>query len=145
MLWIRDWDFNWQDRYVYKQPIDLPKGSKIDVTITYDNSADNPHNPCNPPRRVQFGMQSFDEMGAVVFQAMTVSDADEKALDDFNAAIAKAVVKQVTGERHCQAAAGAAAAVQGRRGSTERLCRPAIWSVASVPGAARPALSRVTR
>jgi len=96
MLWIRDWDFNWQDRYDYKQPVDLPKGSKIDVTITYDNSADNPHNPCNPPRRVQFGLQSFDEMGAVVFQAMTVSDADEKALDDFNAAIAKAVVKQVT-------------------------------------------------
>jgi mono/diheme cytochrome c family protein len=96
LLWIRDWDFNWQDRYVYKQPIDLPRGSKIDVTITYDNSADNPRNPCNPPRRVQFGLQSFDEMGAVVFQAMTVSDADEQALDNFNAAIAKAVVKQVT-------------------------------------------------
>jgi mono/diheme cytochrome c family protein len=95
MLWIRDWDFNWQDRYVYKQPVDLPKGSKIDVTITYDNSADNPHNPCNPPRRVQFGLQSFDEMGAVIFQAMTTSDADEIALDNFNAAIAKAVVNQV--------------------------------------------------
>jgi hypothetical protein len=96
MLWIRDWDFNWQDRYVYKQPVDLPRGSRIDVTITYDNSADNPRNPCSPPRRVQFGLQSFDEMGAVVFQAMTVSDADEKALDEFNAAIAKAVVKQVS-------------------------------------------------
>ena len=65
------------------------------MTITYDNSADNPHNPCNPPRRVQWGVQSYDEMGAVVFQTMTASDADEKALDDFNAAIAKAVVKQV--------------------------------------------------
>jgi mono/diheme cytochrome c family protein len=95
LLWIRDWNFNWQDRYVYKQPVDLPKGSKIDVTITYDNSADNPHNPCNPPRRVQFGLQSFDEMGGVVFQAMTTSDDDEIALDNFNAAIAKAVVNQV--------------------------------------------------
>jgi hypothetical protein len=95
LLWIKDWDFNWQDRYVYKQPVDLPKGTKIDVTITYDNSADNPHNPCSPPRRVQWGLQSYDEMGAVVFQTMTSSDADEKALDDFNAAIAKAVVNQV--------------------------------------------------
>jgi hypothetical protein len=73
----------------------LPKGTKIDVTITYDNSADNPHNPCNPPRRVQLGVQSYDEMGGIVFQTMTSSDEDEKALDDFNAAIAKAVVKQV--------------------------------------------------
>jgi mono/diheme cytochrome c family protein len=95
LLWIKDWNFSWQDRYVYKQPVELPKGTRIDVTITYDNSADNPRNPCNPPRRVQFGVQSYDEMGAVAFQTMTASDADEKALDEFNAAIAKAVVKQV--------------------------------------------------
>jgi len=95
MLWIKDWDFNWQDRYTYKKPIDLPKGTKIDVTISYDNSADNPHNPCSPPRRVQWGLQSFDEMGAVVFQAMTASAEDEVALDQFNAAIAKAVVNQI--------------------------------------------------
>ena len=96
MLWIKDWDFNWQDRYVYKEPVDLPKGTRIDVTITYDNSADNPRNPCNPPRRVRFGLQSYDEMGTVMFQTMTASDADEEALDKFHAAIAKAVVKQVS-------------------------------------------------
>jgi hypothetical protein len=96
LLWIKNWDFTWQDRYVYKEPVDLPKGTKIDVTITYDNSAENPRNPCNPPRRVRFGLQSTDEMGTVSFQTMTTSDEDEKALDAFHAAIAKAVVKQVT-------------------------------------------------
>ena len=26
LLWIQDWDFNWQDGYNYKQPVILPKG-----------------------------------------------------------------------------------------------------------------------
>ncbi len=65
LLWIPDWSFNWQDRYFYKEPIYLPKGTKVEVTVVYDNSADNPNNPCNPPRRVQWGFQSFDEMGGV--------------------------------------------------------------------------------
>jgi hypothetical protein len=61
LLWIRNWDLNWQDRYYYKEPIPLPKGSRIDVTIVYDNSAENPHNPatrrgacnggCSPPTK----------------------------------------------------------------------------------------------
>src|SRR5215472_1552188 len=38
ILWIQDWDFNWQDRYNYKQPVMLPKGTRMDVRIVYDNS-----------------------------------------------------------------------------------------------------------
>jgi Tol biopolymer transport system component/mono/diheme cytochrome c family protein len=67
LLWIPDWDFNWQDTYVYTSPFTLPKGTRIDVTLTYDNSADNPRNPSSPPRRVLFGEQSFDEMGTIGF------------------------------------------------------------------------------
>ena len=26
LIWIRDWDFNWQDGYRYKKPFILPKG-----------------------------------------------------------------------------------------------------------------------
>ncbi len=26
LLWINDWDFNWQDSYVYKEPFTLPEG-----------------------------------------------------------------------------------------------------------------------
>ena len=42
LLWIQDWDFNWQDGYNYKEPVVLPKGTRIDVTIVYDNSAEQP-------------------------------------------------------------------------------------------------------
>jgi hypothetical protein len=96
LLWIQDWDFNWQDRYFYRQPILLPKGTRIDATVTYDNSADNPRNPCNPPRRVQWGMQSTDEMGGVRFQMVAASAEAEAALQQslapaVRAGIAKAV------------------------------------------------------
>ena len=65
MIWIDDWDFNWQDSYVYKEPVTLPEGTRIDVTLRYDNSAANPRNPIDPPRRALWGEQSFDEMGTV--------------------------------------------------------------------------------
>jgi hypothetical protein len=81
LLWIQDWDFNWQDRYVYKSPVVLPKGTRIDVRLVYDNSPDNPHNP-NPtsPKRVQWGEQSFDEMGSVILAMQSIRKEDEPVL-----------------------------------------------------------------
>jgi len=81
LLWIQDWDFNWQDRYVYKVPVVLPKGTRIDVRLVYDNSEDNPHNP-NPttPKRVLWGEQSFDEMGSVVLAMQSARKEDEPVL-----------------------------------------------------------------
>ena len=81
MLTIKDWDFNWQDGYLYKQPFTLPKGTRIDATITYDNSAENPRNPISPPRRAVFGEQSSDEMGAVLFDFEVVNKADVPAFE----------------------------------------------------------------
>jgi hypothetical protein len=80
ILWIQDWDFNWQDRYTYKAPVTLPKGTRIDVKLTYDNSAANPRNPSNPPKRVLWGEQSFDEMGSVGMQIVALKKEDEAAL-----------------------------------------------------------------
>lgn len=59
---VPNWDFNWQSTYVYKQPVPLPKGTKIDLTATYDNSLDNPRNPNSPPKAVTWGEQTTDEM-----------------------------------------------------------------------------------
>jgi hypothetical protein len=92
LLWIKDWDFNWQDQYAFKEPVVLPKGTSIDVQITYDNSADNPRNPSNPPRRVQWGEESFDEMGNVRFQLVTVNKEDEAVLQQAMAGALKAAL-----------------------------------------------------
>lgn len=83
LLWIQDWDFNWQDAYNYKQPFDLPKGTRIDVKIGWDNSTDNPRNPKNPPRRVKWGLQSQEEMGGIALAGTTKSKEDEETLTKF--------------------------------------------------------------
>ena len=85
LLWIQDWDFNWQDGYTYKEPVVLPRGTRVDVRITYDNSADNPRNPSNPPTRVWWGEQSTDEMGSVGFLLVPVRREDEPAWNQFAA------------------------------------------------------------
>jgi len=85
LLWIQDWDFNWQDGYNYKEPVVLPKGSRIDVRIVYDNSAGNPRNPSSPPRRVQWGEQSTDEMGSIGFLLQPIRREDEPAWQLFAA------------------------------------------------------------
>lgn len=93
LLWIKEWDFNWQDRYFYKQPVALPKGTRIDVAVVYDNSAGNPNNPCTPPRRVQWGLQSMDEMGSVRFQFVPAEENAPPPGPEFRAAVAEALKK----------------------------------------------------
>jgi len=70
MIWIKDWDFNWQGQYRYAAPVPLPKGTHIEMRYTYDNSAANPHNPSNPPKRVIFGEQTTNEMAVLFLQAV---------------------------------------------------------------------------
>lgn len=94
LLWIPDWDFAWQDRYNYKTPVTLPKGTRVDVRLRYDNSADNPRNPSNPPKRVQWGEQSFDEMGSVTLQVVAVHKEDEPALQQALADRARAALRR---------------------------------------------------
>jgi hypothetical protein len=62
LIQINDWDFNWQDTYYYQTPMRIPKGSKITLKATYDNSENNPRNPNSPPKKVTFGEATTDEM-----------------------------------------------------------------------------------
>ncbi|MDB5294223.1 MAG: Copper type ascorbate-dependent monooxygenase, C-terminal domain protein [Phycisphaerales bacterium] len=70
LLSIPDWDFRWQGYYQCREPVRLPAGTRIDTTWTFDNSADNPAQPSNPPRRVRFGEGTTDEMGALVLDVI---------------------------------------------------------------------------
>jgi hypothetical protein len=76
LIWIKDWDFNWQNAYRYKTPLDLPKGTRVDLVYTYDNSENNPHNPVHPPVRIHWGEETKDEM-ALVFLTVVVPTGED--------------------------------------------------------------------
>ena len=73
MVAVGDWDFNWQNYYQYAAPFRLPAGTKLNAHWTFDNSASNPANPSQPPKRVRFGEQTTDEMAALILDVMPVS------------------------------------------------------------------------
>jgi hypothetical protein len=80
LLWIGDWDFGWQDSYFYKTPFTLPRGTRIDSEIRYDNSDANPRNPNSPPTRVKWGLGTLDEMGSMTLLVVASSRADDAEL-----------------------------------------------------------------
>jgi hypothetical protein len=80
LLWIADWDFAWQDSYFFKTPIALPRGTRIDSEIVYDNSESNVRNPNSPPKRVKWGLGTLDEMGSMTLLATTSSRQDDGTL-----------------------------------------------------------------
>ena len=86
LLWIRDWDFSWQEQYNYSDPVDLPAGTRVDGKVVWDNSTGNIHNPFNPPQRIKWGKESTDEMGSVTLQMTAGNSADLRKL---NTAIGK--------------------------------------------------------
>ncbi|HXG48548.1 MAG TPA: hypothetical protein VNO52_13040 [Methylomirabilota bacterium] len=80
LLKIPDWDFNWQEDCAFKHRIPLPKGTRLDAIITYDNSAENPRNPTSPPKRVKWGPMSTDEMAAMTLSVMPARDEELEEL-----------------------------------------------------------------
>ena len=80
LLHIPDWDFNWQAEYRFARPVSLPAGARLLMEFGYDNSADNPQNPHDPPRRVLYGPESSDEMGDLWVQLVPKREEDLAAL-----------------------------------------------------------------
>lgn len=61
LLNVPSYDYNWQESYILKEPILLPKGTKLECVAHYDNSADNFMNP-DSSIAVRYGDQSWEEM-----------------------------------------------------------------------------------
>ena len=81
LLWIRDWDFNWQFYYQFTNPIKLEAGTRVVMEAVHDNSAENVRNPNHPPKRVKWGEETTDEMSVAFLQVMPVREADFSRID----------------------------------------------------------------
>jgi tetratricopeptide (TPR) repeat protein len=81
LVYIRDWDFAWQDSYRYRTPVALPAGTVVTMEYTYDNSVDNARNPNQPPRRVTYGQLTSNEMGELWLQVVPRRPADVARLN----------------------------------------------------------------
>jgi hypothetical protein len=80
LFYIKDWDFNWQGSYLYKRLVRLPKGTVLHAEVIWDNSAANERNPNQPPRRVQWGESTTDEMGSLRYLMVPAAEKDVPVL-----------------------------------------------------------------
>ena len=76
LISVKNWDFNWQDFYLYREPIRLPKGTKLKMESVHDNSSDNPANPNRPSKKITWGEGTADEMSLCLFEFTCDSIAD---------------------------------------------------------------------
>jgi len=82
LLDVPRYDFNWQLGYRLAEPIELPKGTTLNLTGWYDNSKNNPANP-DPTRTVKWGPQTFDEMmlGYVEYYTADATGSQDAAIE----------------------------------------------------------------
>jgi hypothetical protein len=79
ILQVPVYNWHWQLWYNLQDPIVLPKGTKIECTAHFDNSARNPENP-DPTKTVIWGQQSWDEMMVGFFNLVYDANMSPKEL-----------------------------------------------------------------
>ena len=85
LLTVPRWDFNWQSVYQFKEPVKMPKGTRIHSIAHWDNSRNNLLNP-DPSKDVRFGLQTWEEMmvGWVAYVWERPGTAEELAKQPMN-------------------------------------------------------------
>lgn len=63
------YDFNWQNSYIFAEPLKIREGTSLKCYATYDNSENNPANP-DPTKTVMWGDQTWEEMFVAQFEAV---------------------------------------------------------------------------
>jgi tetratricopeptide (TPR) repeat protein len=124
LIWIRSWDFEWQDEYAYAEPVSLPRGTTVTMRYTYDNSGSNARNPNRPPQRVVFGPRSTDEMAELALQVLPAS-AEDLAVLKGDAARRQLAVDMAGDEQRLRSEPDNAAVHRSLAGSYLRLGRGA--------------------
>jgi hypothetical protein len=76
LLRVKPYDFFWQQNYPLKTPRLLPKGTKLQWTAWFDNSANNPRNP-DPKAEVHWGEQSWEETMIGFFDVAVETNVDK--------------------------------------------------------------------
>ncbi|MGD2134098.1 MAG: redoxin domain-containing protein [Maricaulaceae bacterium] len=74
------YDFNWQRDYDLVEPLEIPAGSKLIASWTYDNSERNFANP-DPTRMVTWGDQTFAEMAYMRVNYRWVDETVENPIE----------------------------------------------------------------
>ncbi len=81
LLDVPRWDFAWQTNYEPRRALTLPKGTRVLVTSTFDNSARNKFNP-DPTSDVRWGEPTYDEMLIAFISYTGLHQADSRKADN---------------------------------------------------------------
>jgi len=79
LLSVPNYDFHWQIVYYEEKPIHMPKGTQLELTAHWDNSANNKWNP-DPTATVHWGDQSWQEMLAAPMAVIVDRSVDPKTV-----------------------------------------------------------------
>lgn len=80
LIYIPQWNFNWQYFYTFKKMVKIPQGSTIYVEGIFDNTKENPFNPNHPPKEVRDNngsMGTHDEMFQFIVSYLPYQAGDE--------------------------------------------------------------------
>jgi hypothetical protein len=79
LLSVPHYDFHWQIVYYEQKPIHMPKGTRLELTAHWDNSANNKWNP-DPTATIHWGDQSWQEMLAAPMAVIIDRSVDPKTV-----------------------------------------------------------------
>ncbi len=66
LIWTRRYQFDWEPTYYFRQPVALPKGTRVEVIAYFDNSEENQKNPNDPPKSVRWSELTPDPLCALL-------------------------------------------------------------------------------
>jgi hypothetical protein len=86
LISLPKYDFNWQRGYEFDEPLEVPAGSLLIASYTYDNSENNFANP-DPNAKVTWGEQSHEEMLYTSFSFRWADETSDNRKDEYQEAL----------------------------------------------------------